>query len=178
MSTDGLTFISYSVLALIGRGGASAHDLVQMVEAGGKVYRSASPSQYYAEPKRLEHLGYLSATKEPGRTRERTVYRLTDRGLAALQAWGERPAEFPRIGGEPTIKLIGADLIGEAATRASLLALRDEIAELRAEIAAGEERAAAFPHRRKYLLLNHRLGHTVLDAYERWLDEVERELEP
>ena len=86
MSRDDLTFISYSVLTLVGRGGASPHDFVCMVEGGGRIYRSASASHYYAEPKRLERLGYLSSSKEPGRTRERTVYQLTGKGLDALRA--------------------------------------------------------------------------------------------
>ena len=34
------------------------------------------------------------------------------------------------------------------------------------------------PHREKYLLLNARLAKQVLNAYERWLDEVDQELAP
>jgi len=177
LSRDDLTFISYSVLALIGRSGASPHDLVRMVESGGRVYRAAAASQYYAEPKRLERLGYLSSAKEPGRTRDRTVYRLTDAGLAALRAWGKEPASFPRIAGDLTVKLIGADLIGEAEARASILALRDELDLVRDELTAAEERAAAIPHRTKYLLLSHRLARRVVEAYDEWLDDVEHELE-
>ena len=94
MSRDDLTFISYTVLVLVGRGGASAHDLVRMMRTG-RIYHAAAPSQYYAEPKRLERLGLLAATKEPGRTRERTVYRLTDAGIEALRDWMARPAPFP-----------------------------------------------------------------------------------
>ena len=43
------------------RGGAGPHDLVRMVRQG-RVYESAAESQYYAEPKRLELLGYLSCS--------------------------------------------------------------------------------------------------------------------
>ena len=176
MSRDDLTFISYSVLALVGRGGAGPHDLVRMVEGGGRVYRAAAPSQYYAEPKRLERLGYLTSSKTPGRTRERTVYHLTDKGVGALRAWMDEPAAFPRVTGEPIIKLLAADMVGEAATRESLLGMRAELAELREELVAAEERAASLPHREKYLLLNHRLARRVVDTYDEWLDEVDREL--
>ena len=51
----------------------------------GRMYDWAGESQYYVEPKRLARLGYLDARREPGRTRERTVYTLNDRGLAALR---------------------------------------------------------------------------------------------
>ena len=175
MSSD-LTFISYSVLVLVGRGGASPHDFVQMMR-NGRVYQAASPSQYYAEPKRLERLGYLTSAKEPGRTRDRTVYRLTDKGVEALREWMNEPAAFPRVAGEPVIRMVAADLVGEAPVRASLLAMRSEIEELRSELGAGEERAATMPHRAKYLLLNHRLSRRILDTYDEWLDEVERELD-
>jgi DNA-binding PadR family transcriptional regulator len=175
LSSEDLTFISYSVLTLVGRGGASPHDLVRMIE-DARVYRSASPSQYYAEPKRLERLGYLSSAKEPGRTRERTVYRLTDKGLEALRAWMDAPSAFPRVAGEPIVRMLAADLVGEAPTRASLLALRSELAAIRAELDAAEERAEGLPHRRKYLLLNHSLARRIVDTYDDWLDDVEREL--
>jgi DNA-binding PadR family transcriptional regulator len=166
-----------ATLTLVGRGGAAPHDIVRMIEGGGRVYRTAAPSQYYAEPKRLERLGYLISTKEPGRTRERTVYRLTERGLEALRAWMEQPAAFPRVTGEPIVRLLAADLVGEAPTRRSLLAMRAELADARRELEEGEVRAESLPHRRRYLLLNHRLARRVVDAYDEWLDEVERELE-
>jgi hypothetical protein len=38
------------------------------------------------------------------------------------------------------------------------------------------EHATTIPHREKYLLLNARLARHVLDAYDRWLDEVDEEL--
>jgi DNA-binding PadR family transcriptional regulator len=177
MSSDNLTLISYTVLVLIGRDGASPHDLVRMVR-DGRIYQAAAPSQYYAEPKRLERLGLLTSSKEPGRTRERTVYRLTEAGVEALEEWMSHPSQLPRLAGEPPVRIIAADLAGEAAVRESLLAMRAEIADLRASTEALEERASTIPHREKYLLLNARLADHVLDAYERWLEEVEEELSP
>jgi len=119
---------------------------------------------------------YLTSRKEPGKTRERTVYELTEKGVAALRAWGATPASFPRVSGDPSIRMVGADLIGEPATRAGLLAMRDELEQLRRELDEGEERARTIPHRTKYLLLNHRLARRVIDVYDEWLDDVEREL--
>jgi PadR family transcriptional regulator, regulatory protein AphA len=177
MSRDDLTLISYTVLVLIGRHGASPHDLVRMMRAG-RMYHAAAPSQYYAEPKRLERLGLLTSSKEPGRTRERTVYQLTDAGVAALKEWISRPSPVPRLAGEPPVRIISADLTGEGPVRESLLAMRAEVAELRANAEELEQRASTIPHREKYLVLNARLAKHVLDAYERWLDEVDRELEP
>ena len=144
----------------------------------GRIYQVAAPSQYYAEPKRLERLGLLSSSKEPGRTRERTVYRLTDEGLAALEEWIAQPSSVPKLAGEPPVRIISADLTGEEAVKESLLGMRAELAELRAENEALKERASTIPHREKYLQLNARLADHVLEAYERWLDEVDAELGP
>ena len=83
-SRDDLTLFSYEMLALVGRGGAGPHDLLQMARSG-RFLAWAGESQYYVEPKRLAKLGYLEARKEPGKTRERTVYTLTEKGLEALR---------------------------------------------------------------------------------------------
>jgi DNA-binding PadR family transcriptional regulator len=176
LSRDDLSPIAYSVLTLVGPGGASAHDFVQMMR-DGRVYQGASPSQYYAEPKRLEALGYLTSTKEPGKTRERTVYRITPAGLDALRDWMRTPSVFPGVSGEPVTRMLAADLVGEASVRESLLAMRGELAELRASLEAADERAETLPQRAKYLQLNHRLSRRILDVYDEWLDAVERELD-
>jgi DNA-binding PadR family transcriptional regulator len=133
-------------------------------------------SQYYAEPKRLERLGYLKARKEPGRTHARTHYELTPKGLDALHAWmGTRPAH-PQLGADPILRLLAADLVGEPAVRKSLLTMRTDLEDLRARLGVADRVAETLPHRAKYLRLNHRLAGRVLDAYEEWLDEIEREL--
>src|SRR5215469_3544525 len=96
MSRPKLTSTSYAVLVLVGEGGAGPHDLVRMMRQG-RIYESAAESQNYAEPKRLERLGYLQASKVPGRTHERTHYVLTDKGREALRDWIVRRPEHPRL---------------------------------------------------------------------------------
>ncbi len=160
---------------LVGRGGAGPHDLVRMMRRG-RIYESAAESQYYSEPKRLERLGYLRARKEPGRTHARTHYELTAKGLEALRDWMDTRPDHPRLGADPILRLLAADLVGEAPVRESLLKLRGDLADLRGRLDVADEVAGTLPHREKYLRLNHRLARRVLDAYEEWLDEIEREL--
>src|SRR6058998_4194029 len=91
-----LTLFSYEILGLVGRTGAGAHDLLRMARRG-RILAWAGESQYYVEPKRLTQLGYLEARREPGKTRERTVYSLTDDGLEALREYARRPVRFTPV---------------------------------------------------------------------------------
>jgi DNA-binding PadR family transcriptional regulator len=177
LSNDALNPFSYTVLVLIGRGGAGPHDLVRMARQG-RVYASAAESHHYGEPKRLERLGYLRSEKQPGRTHPRTHYFLTEKAYEALREWAEEPLQFPGMRTEPIVRLLAADLVGEKPVRESLAALRPDIVDLLARLDVAEAAAATLPHREKYLLLNHRLSRRVLQAHLDWLDEVERELAP
>jgi DNA-binding PadR family transcriptional regulator len=176
-SKQELTLFSYEILGLVGRTGAGAHDLLRMARRG-RMLDWAGESQYYVEPKRLAKLGYLAARKEPGRTRERTVYSLTDKGLAALREWAETPVSFTPLKSEALGRLLIADLVGEEVTRASLATLRDDLAENAERNADAERTAGALPHRSKYLRLVTAFLRRFLDIHYELIDEVERELAP
>jgi PadR family transcriptional regulator, regulatory protein AphA len=175
MSRSELTPFSYVVLVLVGRGGAGPHDLVRMARQG-RIYADFAESQWYAEPKRLERLGYLQSSKEPGRTRPRTHYALTERGVDAIREWMKEPARFSRIQLEPAWRLLAADIAGDQDVLESLGALRKQIAELEAQLDTAVEIAHTLPHKQRYLLLNHGLARRIVEAHSEWLDEVEREL--
>jgi DNA-binding PadR family transcriptional regulator len=173
---DHLTFFECEILVLVGRDGAGPHDLVRMARQG-RMYSNAADSQFYATPKRLEQRGYLTSTKEPGRTHPRTHYMLTKKAYDALRVWIAQPAPFPRTDTSAITRMIAADLVGERAVAQSVLAMRDEIGFLLEQLDDAEVRARALPHREKYLLLAHGLARRILLAHREWLDEVERELE-
>ena len=115
MSSDTLTPFSHVVLVLVGEGGAGPHDLVRMAREG-RMYWDAADSQYYAEPKRLARLGYLTAEKRPGKTRERTFYMLTDKGREAHDL-----VEALCLKHANTVELAGGINEGEFATLNKLL---------------------------------------------------------
>ena len=175
MSRDELSLFSYEVLGLVGHEGAGPHDLLRMAKRG-RILNWAGESQYYTEPKRLAELGYLEARKEPGRTRERTVYSLTDKGLRALRDYARTPAAFTPLKSEPLVRLLICDLVGEEVTRESMAALRDEIDDLRARVADAEASAHDLPHRERYLLLVTGFLDRLLDLHAELVDDVEREL--
>jgi DNA-binding PadR family transcriptional regulator len=175
MSRDELSLFSYEILGLVGRTGAGAHDLLRMARRG-RMLDWAGESQYYVEPKRLARLGYLDARKEPGKTRERTVYSLTPKGLDALKAYARTPVTFTPVKSEPLLRMLIADLVGEEPTRESIATLREDIAELQAQLDEAEASAETLPHRRKYLLLTIGFLRRLLQLHLDWVDEVEREL--
>jgi PadR family transcriptional regulator, regulatory protein AphA len=174
MSRDELTFFSYEVLGLVGRGGAGAHDLLQMARRA-RILDWAGESQYYVEPKRLAGLGYLEARRVPGKTRPRTHYTLTEKGLEALRDWARTPARVTPFKSDPLLRLMVTDLVGEEATRESMAALREEIADLSARLDEAAASADALPHRRKYLLLVVDFLRGLLALYEELAEEVERD---
>jgi DNA-binding PadR family transcriptional regulator len=170
-----LSPFSFTVLVLVGRDGAGPHDLRRMAEIG-RVYWDAAPSQWYAEPKRLEEHGYLEAHKTPGRTRERTHYTLTDRGREALAEWVRTPATLPRIQNEPVVRLLAADLVEPGAVLEGLEAMRPDLEDALAGVAAGQERAASLTHRSHLLAVNHRYAQRLLELQREWLAEAEKVL--
>jgi len=176
VSRDELSLFSYEILGLVGRTGAGPHDLRQMVRQG-RMLDWAGESQYYVEPKRLASLGYLEARKEPGRTRQRTVYTLTEKGLAALREWAETPVRVTPVKSEPLLRLLIADLVGGEVTRESIATLRADVAELAAELDASAARAETLPHRRTYLLLIFDFLRRLLELHLELVDDVERVLD-
>jgi DNA-binding PadR family transcriptional regulator len=175
MSRPELTLFSYEILGLVGDHGAGAHDLLRMAKRG-RFFDWAGESQYYVEPKRLAKLGYLDARTEPGRTRPRTVYSLTAKGLEALREYAATPVTFTPLKSDALLRLLIADLVGEPVTRASLLTLREDLADLRARLEEARASADALPHRRKYLLMVTGFLEQVFDLHDELLEHVEREL--
>src|SRR5918999_5630379 len=129
MAREELSLFSYEILGLVGREGAAPHDLLRMARRG-RMLDWAGESQYYVEPKRLAKLGYLEARKEPGRTRERTVYSLTDKGLDALREYARTPVSFTPVKSDALLRLLICDLVGEKVTRESMATLREDIADI------------------------------------------------
>jgi DNA-binding PadR family transcriptional regulator len=177
MSSNELSLFSYEILGLVGRNGAGAHDLLRMARRG-RMLDWAGESQYYVEPKRLAKLGYLGTRKEPGKTRERTVYTLTDKGMTALRRYARTPVRFTPLKSEPLLRLLIADLVGEAPTRESIATLREDIADLFAQLEVTDASARALPHRSKYLLLANGFLRGLLELHLDLIDDVERELAP
>jgi DNA-binding PadR family transcriptional regulator len=127
-------------------------------------------------PKRLAKLGYLDALKAPGKTRERTVYTLTDKGRRALAEYAETPVTIMPLKSDALLRLLICDLVGEPVTRASIATLRADIADLEERLDEAALSASNLPHREKYLLMTIAFLRRLLELHTQLVDEVEREL--
>jgi DNA-binding PadR family transcriptional regulator len=106
-----LTPTSYIVLGLVDAvGEATPYELKRIVAAGVGNFWSLQHAQLYTETTRLAAGGYLEETRED-RGRRRKLYRLTDRGRAALRDWVTTPTrEFTELRDLALLKLFfGAD---------------------------------------------------------------------
>jgi DNA-binding PadR family transcriptional regulator len=174
MASKELSLFSYEILGLVGPQGAAPHDLLRLAKRG-RMLAWAGESQYYTEPKRLAKLGYLEARKAPGRTRERTLYTLTDKGLQALRTYARTPVGFTPVKSEALLRLLIADIVGEAVTSESMATLRDDIADIQWRLDDAERTAKGLPHREKYLLLVIGFLRGLLDLHLELVDKVKRE---
>jgi DNA-binding PadR family transcriptional regulator len=172
-----LSLFSIEILGLVGRDGAGAHDLRRMAQRG-RMLAWAGESQYYTEPKRLAKLGYLTARKEPGKTRERTMYTLTDKGLEALREYARTPVSFLPLKSDALLRLLICDLVGEHVTLESLVTLREDLADIAARLDEAELSAHQLPHREKSLLLVTSFLRRFLELHEELVETVEREFAP
>ena len=128
MRRHDLNNVSYVTLALIGDGGASPQDLVDMNRRGGQIFYAVADSRLYAEPKRLEELGYVQLG-EAARARRASAASTRSRRRAARRcgAGSLEPPAMPRIQNEAVVEAdVGRHPRRRRAARSrTLLTLRD-----------------------------------------------------
>jgi DNA-binding PadR family transcriptional regulator len=163
-------------MSLVGRDGASGPELVEMASGAAPLFWTGASTHVLRVARQLAESGYLTARSEPAKTRPRTVYELTDKGLAAFRAWLAAPSTYPRIQHEAAIRLFASDLGDRKVVLDSLRALRDDLPRLEALCDMFEERAQAIPHRAKAIVLELSLVRRLLRAHKEWIDDVESEL--
>jgi PadR family transcriptional regulator AphA len=124
-----LTPTSHIVLGLLSMfGEATPYDLKQMVSASVGQFWTLPHSQLYDEPARLARAGYLTEKRETT-GRRRKLYRMTDRGQAALETWLSVLTPEPYVLRDPALlKLfLGAD--ARALANAQLQTHRQKLTE-------------------------------------------------
>jgi DNA-binding PadR family transcriptional regulator len=165
-------------MGLVGRGGASGPELVEMATGAAPLFWTGGGSHVLREARRLADNGYLSTRTEPAKTRPRTVYELTDKGRQAMRDWIASPSSYPRIQHEAAIRLFVSDLGNTDDLLNSLAALRDQLPYIEELCDRFEQRAPAIPHRTKAIVLELSLVRRLVQAHRDWIDEVQHELGP
>jgi DNA-binding PadR family transcriptional regulator len=163
-------------MSLVGRGGASGPELVEMASGAAPLFWTGGGSHVLREARRLAGDGYLSTRTEPAKTRPRTVFELTAKGRKAMREWLATPSTYPRIQHEAAIRLFASDLGDTEHVVESLRALREQLPQLESLCDTFEERAQGIPHRTKAIVLELSLARRLIQAHREWIDEVEREI--
>jgi PadR family transcriptional regulator AphA len=137
-----LTTTSYAVLAILALGEHSTYELTKQMRMSMHYIWPRAESNMYAEPKRLVAAGLAECRRESTGRRPRTVYTITQTGLAALREWLTLPSSRQRYESEAVLKVLFAE--------------HGTLDELRTTIRAiGEDAAAGVEHFQR-----------IADAYE------------
>jgi PadR family transcriptional regulator AphA len=90
------TALDYFVLGLVKDAGLSGYDLAKLFEYVVRFFWQAEQSQVYRALYRLRDLGWVRASVvEQAHAPDKTVYRITSAGKAALRAWLRAEADEP-----------------------------------------------------------------------------------
>lgn len=87
---------SYLILGMLDSGVSTGYAIKRAVDRSTRFFWAASLAQVYPELAALENDGYVAGTDAPHGARPRRIYRLTDKGHAALKEWlrSERVPDF------------------------------------------------------------------------------------
>lgn len=100
-----LTSTSYAILGVLALRPHSTYELANQTGLSLHYIWPRADSNLYAEPKRLVEGGYAEAREEWNGSRKRTVYSITEAGLAALRGWVAQPGAGPRFESEALLKM-------------------------------------------------------------------------
>ena len=151
MVRDELSSFSYEVLGLIGRDHADTTTCAGWCR--GAVLRLGGREPLLRRAQAARAPGLPAHAQGAGWHNERTVYKSPDKGLRARCRWVRTPLAFTPLNTKALMRMLVADLVGEAPVARHLDARRD-IIDLQARLDVAEANAGTLPHRQKYLLLD------------------------
>ncbi len=121
---------SYVILGMLGLRPMCGYEIKQLVDNSTRFFWAASYGQIYPELRRLTDAGLIEGTPDPGTSRRRIEFRLTDAGRGQLVAWLAEPPVIQESRDESLLKIFFSEAAGEGGTHAALEAKRDEHREL------------------------------------------------
>lgn len=123
--SDRLTTTSFAILGQLALRERSTYELAEEMKRNMTFFWPRAESLIYAEVKRLSTMGLADASIEYTGRRKRTVYRVTEPGLAALREWLSSPPERTHLMSEILLRIMFARFGDRAQLIASLHAELD-----------------------------------------------------
>jgi PadR family transcriptional regulator, regulatory protein AphA len=106
----GLTTTSYAILGQLAWGEAGTYELVKAMRRNLRYMWPRAESRIYAEVKRLDERGLVSAHAGASGERRRVSYRITELGRQALREWLTGPPGGIALEHEPLLRVfLGAE---------------------------------------------------------------------
>jgi PadR family transcriptional regulator AphA len=167
-----------AVLGLLAAGDRSGYDLQQLARGSVGYFWAPARSQIYAVLPRLVAGGLAEPLDlVQGRGPAKRLYRITPAGREALERW----LEDGPIGPEPDrnlllLKVFFGGLMRPERLSEQIRERRLEAEELKAELEAIEDEAAAHGSADAFAALTRRYGQEWADAVIRWAQFAERSL--
>jgi DNA-binding PadR family transcriptional regulator len=129
-----LTPTAYVILGMVSREARSGYEIKAAVDNSTRFFWAASYGQIYPELKRLSEAGLLEGVDASRGERKRTVYAITDAGMAALTDWLRQPPQTSEMREEGLLKLFFADVLPPEDAIATLRTMRARRLELAARL--------------------------------------------
>jgi PadR family transcriptional regulator AphA len=172
---DQLTTTEAAVLGLLSHGPRSGYDLRKAVESSVGLFWAPAKSQIYAVLPRLVEAGFATAKKVAQDQRpDKSVYRLTRAGRAALKAWlEETPLPTDPARSLLLTKVFFGDIVSPDVLAGHIRQRRLEAEQLRAVL---EEIEATADPDDLHRALTRGWGLEYTKAFIRWAKQAEREL--
>jgi PadR family transcriptional regulator AphA len=136
-----LTPTAYVILGMVSREARSGYEIKAAVDNSTRFFWAASYGQIYPELKRLAEAGLVEGVDASRGERKRTVYAITDAGMAALTDWLRQPPQTSEMREEGLLKLFFADVLPPEDAIATLRVMRERRLELAARLRGMEPMA-------------------------------------
>ncbi len=140
-SNTGRSNTSSAILGILSTGPMSGYDIKAFADRSVRPFWAVSYGQLYPELKALAAAGLVAAEAQPRGSRRRTVYRLTERGQAALANWLAEPIEGGHeLRDEMLLKLFFGDPLSPSQLQSFLRQMRRRHEEAAANLTKQEAR--------------------------------------